>query len=549
MKHYFKIVVLLIISFIPFNTYAYTLTCEGTSYQIDDTFSCKISGELGVYDKLSGTITSSEFLSCNRVALSPGLNVLNSSLDNFFDLTGTASTNDLITLSCKVIKNPLETTNATVAIEDFTYHLKDSGVDEAKEILRSDYIKIEPKNEEELTDNKPRDISDPSVRPRRLTSKELNVTFSQFITEYSVEVLYDVEEVNFDYELNDPTSTLRIEGNTKLQVGNNVIDIYITKADGSKTACYTFNVERLARGEEIYYPESDSTLKSMLVPGYAIGFDPNIFEYKIHLTRDVSSININTIPNYEKAIVSISRTDNLKNGDIIAVEVTSADETSKTTYRIKITKDAPKKDYSGIIFMTLLGCGLIGTIIMFIVTSQKRKNDPLLNIKNDKRKINKGKKFDSSVVPTSQTNENNSSETTEQEKNNSINLASENIATPIQTEKIVDPSFNQVSSVATTVDLTTNVAPTPIKSETQLNENYPNNDVVNQLNTQTTPITNYSNNQNLEIPENQITSVNQVTQNVSQPNQQNPYSSETSSQNLENLNQTNESLYGNNQNQ
>jgi len=48
MKHYFKIVVLLIISFIPFNTYAYTLTCEGTSYQIDDTFSCKISGELGV---------------------------------------------------------------------------------------------------------------------------------------------------------------------------------------------------------------------------------------------------------------------------------------------------------------------------------------------------------------------------------------------------------------------------------------------------------------------------------------------------------------------
>ena len=206
-----------------------------------------------VYDKLSGTITSSEFLSCNRIALSPGLNVLNSSLDNFFDLTGTASTNDLITLSCKVIKNPLETTNATVAIEDFTYHLKDSGVDEAKEILRSDYIKIEPKNEEEPTDSKPRDISDPSIRPRRLTSKELNVTFSQFITEYSVEVLYDVEEVNFDYELNDPTSTLRIEGNTKLQVGNNVIDIYITKADGSKTACYTFNVERLARGEAVSY--------------------------------------------------------------------------------------------------------------------------------------------------------------------------------------------------------------------------------------------------------------------------------------------------------
>ncbi len=482
MRKYFKLLVLLFISFIPVNTYAYSLSCDNSTLKVGDVFSCTISGSNASYDKLSGTIESDDALSCKRANISPGLEVLASSTDTFFDLSGTTSSEDLIVLSCQVVSNPDDTLNATVYVNDFTYHVAGSGTNETSEILRSDFIKIEHKDESGPVDTKPREISDPSVRPRRLVSKELNLTFSQFITEYTVEVLFETEEVTFDYELNDPTSTLRIEGDTKLQVGNNTIDIYITNADGTKEACYTFYVERLARGEEIYYPESDSTLKSMVIPGYSIGFNKDNLEYRIHLTRDVNSVNINTIPNYERATVSITNTDNLKNGDVIAVEVTSADETSKTTYKIFVTKDAPKKDYSTIIIVSILALAFIGTIAIFIITNNKKKSDPLLSIKTNKRKVNKGKNFDASIVPESQATQPVNNEEQPVEQINTINLNTENTVSPIQTEKVVVDSFNQISSTTESINLTANAQNSQITNPENLATNTPQTEPVVQQN-------------------------------------------------------------------
>lgn len=537
MKDYFKLLVLLFICFIPANAYAYSLSCDNSTHKVGDVFSCTISGNNLAYDKLSGTIESDDALSCKRASVSPGLEVLESSTDTYFDLSGTTSSEELVVLSCQVVSNPDDTINATVSINDFTYHVLDSGGNDSTEILRSDFIKIEHKDEDEPTDTKPRDISDPSVRPRRLVSKELNVTFSQFITEYTVEVLFETEEVTFDYELNDPTSNLRIEGDTNLQVGNNTIDIYITNADGTKEACYTFYIERLARGEEIYYPESDSTLKSMVIPGYSIGFNKDNLEYKIHLTRDVDSVNINTIPNYERATVSINNTDNLKNGDIIAVEVTSADETSKTTYKIFVTKDAPKKDYSTLIVVSLLALAFVGTIAIFIITNNRKKSDPLLSIKTNKRKINKGKNFDASVVPESTANQPVNKEE-QVEQINTLNLNTGNTVAPIQTEKVVVDSFNQISSTTESINLNTNTQPSQITnpenlatSNTQVPQ-APQQNIYNQVpnqNVQTNPAATDMNYQNTVLeqtssqPNNFSTPVESAQANMSVPQYQNVY--------------------------
>lgn len=535
MKKYFSIFVLLFISLISFDVYAYNLTCDSSVHKVGDTFSCKVEGDSTPYNKLSGTIESDDYLSCVKANVSPGLSVLEDSTDNYFNLSGTPSVKDLILLTCKVVKNPDDAINTSVYINDFTYHIEGSS-SEKSEILKSDFIKLEHKKEETPVDTKPRDISDPSVRPRRLTSKELDITFSQFITEYTVEVLFDTEEVTFDYELNDQTSTLRIEGSTKLDVGKNTIDIYITNADGSKEACYTFYIERLARGEEIYYPESDSTLKSMVIPGYSIGFKTDTLEYKIHLANDVKFVNINTVPNYEQATVSISNSDNLKNGDVIAVEVTSADETSKTTYKIYVTKDAPKKDYSTIIIISLLALAFVGTIVMFIITNNKKKSDPLLSIKTNKRKVNKGKNFDASIVPVSNntTAENNNEEN--KEDINTLNLNSENTVAPIQTDKVEIDSFNQISSVKENVDLNTNITPTEVEPQ-ELNANLGQNTnqqtisetnpqvIKQEENTQTQVVgvmnqtENYSNNTINQVSENPNIQNNVVPNNTGLENQ------------------------------
>ena len=353
----------------------------------------------------------------------------------------------MVTIKCNVTKKISESVNTRVYIPDFTYHELNSGVDEANESPSSDYIKLDVYNEEVPTDTKPRNVSNPDTRLKTLSSEGLNLTFSQFITEYNVEVLYEVDELNLLYTTNNPTSTVRVEGNTKLEVGNNVIDIYVTNAAASETTCYTLNVIRLARGEDIYYPESDSSLESMTIPGFAIGFDKNIFAYKIHLTRDVNSINVNAKATHDGATISISPTDNLKNGSLVTVTVTSQDESNSTVYKINITKDAPKKDYSSIIILVALGLALVGVIALFIVTSQKKKkNDPLLSLKKSKRKVNKGENFDASTVP--ETNQQpNQLEQENQAPVNTLNLNTSNTIAPTPTVNTQVSSFNQATPV------------------------------------------------------------------------------------------------------
>ena len=386
---------------LPVNIFAYELTCDNSEFTYNDNFFCHINGDMLNYDKLDGTITTSSDITCSVSSVASGLTD-NSTDSQHFSLVGQASDTNLVNLNCTVVNNVSESTNTQISVDDFTYHILNSGVDESREILKSDYLHLNPHVEEVVTDTKPRDLSNPDIRLKSLSIPELNFTFSQFISTYSVEVLYDVEKINIDYALNDLSSQVRIDGSTDLEVGENTIDIYITSADQTRTNCYTLTINRLPRGEEIYYPESDSSLESLRIIGFKINFDKNILEYKIHLTSDQSSIKIEAVPTYSDAEIIISNTDNLKNRDIVTIDVKSADESKLTTYKINIIKDAPKKDYRPVLFVVFLSIAFIGTIILFIKTSQKKKaSDPLLSLKKNKRRINKGKKFNSDNVPTS----------------------------------------------------------------------------------------------------------------------------------------------------
>lgn len=445
MKHNLKYILILLLIIFPINIYAYELTCDNGSYTYGQSFTCRVTGDIKNYDKLSGTITYDSNIQCEKVGISPGLIEASGSNKSYFNLTGIPQNNELVTIKCNVTDKVSSTTNSTVNISDFKYHELNSGVDESQEILRSDYVKIDVYNEEKPVETKPRNVSNPDTRLKTLSAEGLNLTFSQFITEYNLEVLFEVEKLNLLYTTNNQTSMVRVEGNTDLEVGNNVIDIYVTNANGSETTCYTLNINRLARGENIYYPESDSSLESMTIPGFAINFDKNIFEYKIHLTRNMNSVNVNAEATHPGATISVSPTDNLKNGSLITVTVTSQDESSETVYKINVTKDAPKKDYSSIIILIVIVIALVGVIALFIITSQnKKRNDSLLNLKNNKRKVNKGKKFDASIVP--ETPQVTNPEVPEnQESVNTLNLNNSNTVAPTPTENTQIASFNQAT--------------------------------------------------------------------------------------------------------
>lgn len=370
---------LLVLMIIPVNIYAYELTCDRASVNYDENFFCYLTGTNNqTYSELSGNISSSNgIIECNPTSFSNGLSIIES--EKKFAYMGNPAEERLVTFSCKLIKQLSNVEKAQIRIDNFKYELAGNGLSSDNEILSTDFISANIYDDNTEIDNLPRNTSNPDSLLKEISEENLNIVFSRFVTIYNQEVLYEVESLNVNAVANNPSSVVKIEvngieNNKSLNVGKNVVNIFVTSPDGVSTTCYTLNVTRLARGESIYYPEKDATLYSLIIPGYAISFDKDTYEYHVHLTSDVSKLTVNAVPTYDEATVDISPSNNLRNGSIIKVTVTSKDKSNTLEYSIKIAKDAPKVNYIPYIIMGVVGIALIAMIVLFIKTSKTKKS-------------------------------------------------------------------------------------------------------------------------------------------------------------------------------
>lgn len=453
MKKINLLLMLFFITIFPQTVNAYELKCDDKTHNFEDYFYCDVIGDSKKnYDVLSGTITGNENVSCLFATAGNGLK--NTSTDNkSFKLTGYAEDNVLAKYKCQIISKLAVPAESQVFINDFKYHELGSTSNDESMVLRSNYIKINKYSVTTTTkkDDKPRDTSNGNSLLKVLIDENVDFTFSRFKTEYNIEVLYEVDKLNLKYAPANQDAVVKVVGDMNLRVGGNVIDIYVTSPDNQSTTCYTLNIKRLARGEQIYYPESDATLASLTITGHALNFESQIFEYKLHLTSDIDAIEINAVPTYEDAVIDISKTTELVDGSLVTITVTSKDGSTTEKYKIRIQKDAPKADYTMYIILGLVVIAVLVMIVVFIKTSQKRKADPLLSLKNDKRKINKGTKFDLSDVPVA---ENDIEKPTKTADNiNVLEINSNNIATPIVAPNMVDNNLNKVTTNQATLDL------------------------------------------------------------------------------------------------
>lgn len=377
MKKFKLFIFIFICLLMPSNVFAFELKCESNVINYGEDLICHLTGNSSnSFTLLSGNISSTDNLvNCAVLSYAKGLSTIDNS--SLFVLKGSTSEDNYVTFKCQLNEKLSEIKKTQIKIDNFKYQLATDESINSNEIVISDFISANIYRNSD-TSSKPRDTSNSDTLLKVLYEENLNLTFSRFVTTYNQEVLNEVEELNLVIIPNNENSTFRIigngiENNTKLNVGNNVIDIYVTSENGD-TTCYTINVTRLEAGEDIYYPEKDATLNSLIIPGYAISFNKDVLEYKIHLASDVTKLNINATPSYEEANVDISSSENLKNGSVIKVTVTSKDKSNTSEYIIKITKDAQKKNYNSYIILGVVGLILIILIIIFIKTSQSKKS-------------------------------------------------------------------------------------------------------------------------------------------------------------------------------
>lgn len=121
-------------------------------------------------------------------------------------------------------------------------------------------------------------------------------------------------------------------------------------AEGTKIQSFTDGIEIIANeetqtetieiSEESEVTSNNSKLKNLRLnhEGMTPVFSPDVTEYYF-LTEDLSSLEVTAIPENANANVMISGNTNFKEGlNIIVIEVTSPDKTSKTQYTISVTK-------------------------------------------------------------------------------------------------------------------------------------------------------------------------------------------------------------------
>ena len=186
-----------------------------------------------------------------------------------------------------------------------------------------------------ITETKPEEekSNNTNLKTLNIENVELSPAFSTDVLQYTAKINgYEEKEIKVTAEAEDGKSTVKVEGNTNIVAGENVITVEVTAEDGTKK---TYKV--------ILTNEKETTslgLQSLKIKDVELkGFSPDKFEYEVSF-KDLEKLEIEAIANEEGAIIEISGNENLiEEGEhLITIMVSSADGKQTVNYQIKANK-------------------------------------------------------------------------------------------------------------------------------------------------------------------------------------------------------------------
>ncbi len=217
-----------------------------------------------------------------------------------------------------------------------------------------------------ITEKKPEEekSNNTNLKTLSIENVELSPAFSADVLQYTAKITeYKEKEIKVVAEAEDAKSTVKVEGNTNIVEGENVIAVEVTAEDGTKK---TYKI--------ILTNEKEATtlgLQSLKIKDVELkGFSPDKFEYEVSF-RDLEKLEIEAIANEEGAIIEISGNENLMEyGEhLITIMVSSADGTQVVTYQIKANKleQEMQSTKNGLDIKNILICGVIALIILVLI--------------------------------------------------------------------------------------------------------------------------------------------------------------------------------------
>ena len=213
-----------------------------------------------------------------------------------------------------------------------------------------------------------------NLKTLKVGEVELTPAFSADVTAYSVELTnYKENEIKVVAEAEDEKATVKVEGNEKITVGENVITVTVNAEDGTSKV-YTITV---TNKEASTFGLSSLKIKDVELKD----FKTDKFEYSVDF-KGLEKLEIEAVANQEGATVEILGNEELKDGEnIITIIVTSANGEETVTYQIKANKltvieqqENKQFDMKTILISALIAL-IILVIIIILITKYVKRND------------------------------------------------------------------------------------------------------------------------------------------------------------------------------
>lgn len=203
--------------------------------------------------------------------------------------------------------------------------------------------------------------NDPTLKT--LTINGNNITVSDKM-EFKT---YD-ETANIVATPNYQGANIQYENNKQLEIGNNIINIKVTSADGL-TKTYELNIIR----QKVL--STNNNIKKITIDGKEYKFKDNKID-DLFITSNKKTLNIKITPEDETTIITIKGNDNLKAGDNTITIISKAESGNTQEYYINYHKSFVLSDIIG----TIIGILILASPIILIII--------IISIKNKKRYIN-----------------------------------------------------------------------------------------------------------------------------------------------------------------
>ena len=168
----------------------------------------------------------------------------------------------------------------------------------------------------------------------RLNEEGLEPQFEKDIFEYYIIVNESIQNLEVTAIPENINSTVYINGNTDLKLGNNDIRIEVISADKTKKNEYIIHVSKTKDIEK-----ANTNLETLAIENASLEpeFEASATNYKVTVENNINQVNILAIPENINAKVSIEKDEELKIGDNIAnITVLAEDGFSQKKYVVNI---------------------------------------------------------------------------------------------------------------------------------------------------------------------------------------------------------------------